>query len=148
MFQYREHGTLHVLLVHPGGPFWKNRDDGAWSIPKGEYAADENPLSAARREFREELGVEPIGECQPLGEIRQKGGKIVTGFALQGDFDPATLRSSEFELQWPPKSGKLQRFPEVDRAQWFAIPQARIKILERQQDFLDRLLQLTERAER
>lgn len=137
-----EGGALRVLLVHPGGPFWRNRDDGAWSIPKGEYQADEAALTAARREFREELGSEPNGDYAQLGEIRQKGGKVVTAFALRGDFDPATLRSSEFEIEWPPNSGRRQSFPEVDRAQWFPLDEARRRILPAQGEFLDRLVAL------
>jgi predicted NUDIX family NTP pyrophosphohydrolase len=138
----REVGELRVLLVHPGGPFWKNRDDGAWSIPKGEYEADEEPLGAARREFEEELGVAPVGECRPLGDIRQKGGKIVSGFALEGDFDPDRLRSVSFEMEWPPKSGRRRSFPEVDRAQWFSLAEARRKILAAQAELLERLWEL------
>ncbi len=135
----RESDALRVLLVHPGGPFWKNRDEGAWSIPKGEFDADEEPLCAACREFREELGAEPVGECRPLGDIRQKSGKVVTGFALEGDFDPDRLSSIFFEMEWPPKSGLRQSFPEVDRAQWFSLAEARHKILPAQVELLDRL---------
>ncbi|MET0278547.1 MAG: NUDIX domain-containing protein [Pseudorhodoplanes sp.] len=144
----RERNSLHVLLVHPGGPFWKNRDDGAWSIPKGECEAGEDALSAARREFREELGSEPIGDCVPLGDVRQKSGKVVTAFALRGDFDPATLRSAQFEMEWPPKSGKLRSFPEVDRAQWFSLTEAHRKILPAQSALLDRVSGLTGDSER
>lgn len=141
---YKHEGDeLRVLLVHPGGPFWKSRDDGAWSIPKGEYEADEEPLRAALREFKEELGAEPVGECRPLGDIRQKSGKIVTGFALEGDFDPDRLRSVSFEMEWPPRSGHRQSFPEVDRAQWFSLAQARRKILAAQGELLERLSALT-----
>jgi predicted NUDIX family NTP pyrophosphohydrolase len=130
---------IRVLLVHPGGPFWARRDLGAWSVPKGEYADDEQPEVAARREFAEELGVEPQGALQPLGEIRQKGGKLVVGFAAEGDFDVAALRSNMFEMEWPPRSGRRQAFPEVDRAEWFTLPLARQKIIAGQRPLLDRL---------
>src|SRR5262249_3222418 len=115
----RDADAPRVLLVHPGGPFWAKRDAGAWSIPKGEIGVDEDAATAARREFAEELGVSPPGELSALGEIVQKGGKRVIAFALEGDFDPATLRSNTFEIEWPPRSGKLRAFPEVDRAEWF-----------------------------
>jgi predicted NUDIX family NTP pyrophosphohydrolase len=128
-----------VLLVHPGGPFWARRDAGAWSIPKGEIGADEDPQTAARREFAEELGLAPDGPLAALGEIVQKGGKRVIAFALEGDFDPATLRSNTFELEWPPRSGKHRAFPEVDRAGWFDFAAARAKILPAQLPLLDRL---------
>jgi predicted NUDIX family NTP pyrophosphohydrolase len=131
---------LEVLLVHPGGPFWAKKDLGAWSIPKGEYDEGEDPLAVARREYAEELGSAlPAGECIALGEIVQPSLKAVTGFALEGDFDPATLKSNSFELEWPPKSGRKQSFPEVDRAAWFGVEEAREKILPGQAPFLDRL---------
>ena len=117
----REHDSMLVLLVHPGGPFWKNKDAGAWSIPKGEYDDDEEPLAAAKREFAEELGALPAGEVTPLGEIRQKAGKVVTAFALEGDFDCASFKCNSFEIEWPPKSGKRASFPEIDQAQWFSL---------------------------
>ncbi|MFZ5690798.1 MAG: NUDIX domain-containing protein [Pseudomonadota bacterium] len=138
----RVEGRLQVLLAHPGGPFWARKDAGAWSIPKGEYGAGEDALAAARREFREELGIAPQGECQPLGEVTQKGGKVVTAFALSGDLDATAIMPGTFEMEWPPKSGRLQRFPEVDRAAWFDIDEARIKIVPAQAAFLDRLLAL------
>ena len=134
----RAAGVLQVLVVHPGGPFWVRRDAGAWSIPKGEYGPDEDPEDAARREFSEELGMAAQGECQPLGEIRQKGGKIVTAFALEGDLDVDTITSSHFEIEWPPKSGKRQAFPEADRAAWFTLDEAREKILPGQLELLAR----------
>jgi predicted NUDIX family NTP pyrophosphohydrolase len=134
--------ALQVLLVHPGGPFWARRDAGAWSIPKGEYGADEDPLTAARREFAEELGIAPRGECHPLGEVKQKGGKIVTAFALEGDLDAGAIRPGSFEMEWPPNSGRRQSFPEVDRAAWFEVAEARSKILPAQAAFIDRLLAL------
>jgi predicted NUDIX family NTP pyrophosphohydrolase len=130
---------IEVLLVHPGGPFWARRDMGAWSIPKGEFGADEEPAVAARREFAEELGVELAGELQPLGEIKQKAGKRVVGFAVEGDVDPSTVRSNSFEMEWPPRSGRMQSFPEIDRAEWFDLDTARQKIIPGQAAFLDRL---------
>ncbi len=131
--------AVEVLLVHPGGPFWAKRDLGAWSIPKGEYEPDEDPESCARREFAEELGVEPQGTLRPLGELRQGGGKLVTAFALSGDFDAGTLNGNTFTMEWPPRSGRRQSFPEVDRAAWFTLPAARGKIIAGQAPFLDRL---------
>jgi predicted NUDIX family NTP pyrophosphohydrolase len=137
---YRRAGFgLELLLVHPGGPFWAKKDLGAWSIPKGEYSAGEDALEVARREFEEETGARPQGEYLPLGEVVQGGGKIVTAWALEGDFDPATLRSNTFEMEWPPKSGRKQSFPEVDRAQWFAPADARAKILRAQGELIARL---------
>lgn len=138
----REHGALRVLLVHPGGPYWTKRDAGAWSIPKGEYNDGEAALDCAKREFAEELGSLPQGECTPLGEVRQKGGKTVTAFALEGDFDVAALKSNTFELEWPPKSGKTSTFPEVDRAQWFSLDQAKAKINPAQAELLARLVEM------
>ena len=135
----RPGGELLVLLAHPGGPFWQKRDYGAWTIPKGEFDAGEAPEDAARREFREELGVEAVGTLQPLGEIIQKGGKRVIAFALEGDFDAAALRSNTFEIEWPPRSGRIQAFPEVDRVEWMALPVAREKLLPSQVELLDRL---------
>lgn len=136
-------GSPEVLLVHPGGPFWAKKDDGAWSIPKGEQGDDEEPLAAARREFAEELGTAPPdGEPQPLGEVRQKSGKVVTAWALAGDLDPAQVVSNTFELEWPPRSGRRQAFPEVDRAEWFGLDRARVKLLPAQVPFLDALATL------
>lgn len=135
----RPGGELLVLLAHPGGPFWQKRDYGAWTIPKGEFDAGELPEDAARREFRQELGVEAVGTLQPLGEIIQKGGKRVIAFALEGDFDAAALRSNTFEIEWPPRSGRIQAFPEVDRVEWMALPVAREKLLPSQVELLDRL---------
>jgi predicted NUDIX family NTP pyrophosphohydrolase len=142
----RRGGALEVLLVHPGGPFWRNRDLGAWSIPKGEYPPDEDPETAARREFAEELGTTPQDILQPLGEIRQAGGKRVIAFALEGDLDAGAVQSNEFEMEWPPRSGRMRRFPEVDRASWFALPAAREKILAGQRPLLDRLEAMVGRA--
>ncbi len=139
--------ALEVLLVHPGGPFWARRDAGAWSIPKGEYGPDEDPLAAARREFAEELGIPaPDGEAASLGEVMQKAGKIVRAWAVAGDLDVdvdiAAVNSNTFELEWPPRSGQLREFPEVDRAQWFALAVAREKINPAQIALLERLHEL------
>lgn len=138
---YREAGgRLEVLLVHPGGPFWQRRDDGAWSIPKGEIAAGEAPIDVARREFTEELGAPaPAGEPAPLGTIRQAGGKLVHAWAVRGDLDVAGVRSMTFELEWPPRSGRKHEFPEVDRAAWFDPPTARRKLVPAQCELVDRL---------
>ncbi len=135
----RRLGRCEVLLVHTGGPFWARRDTAAWSIPKGEYMAAELPEAAARREFAEETGWTAGGLLIPLGEVTQKAGKVVTAFAMEADFDPATLKSNEFEMEWPPKSGRQARFPEVDRAGWFDLDQARDKLVEGQRPLLDRL---------
>lgn len=137
---YRQRATgVEVLLGHPGGPFWTRRDAGAWMLPKGEIGPDEDAERAARREFAEELGAKAVGALQPLGRIRQRGGKWVDGFALEGDFDPAQLRSEEFEMEWPPRSGRLARFPELDCVAWFTLHEARDHILASQAEFLDRL---------
>jgi predicted NUDIX family NTP pyrophosphohydrolase len=133
---------LEVLLVHPGGPYWAKKDLGAWSIPKGEYSEADEPLATAIREFAEETSTHPRGEFRPLGELTQPGRKIVTAFAVEGDFDPATLKSNTFELEWPPKSGRKATFPEVDRAEWFSPGMAREKILQGQREFITRLLEL------
>jgi predicted NUDIX family NTP pyrophosphohydrolase len=120
---------IEVLLVHPGGPFWAKRDDGAWGIPKGEYMEGEDALAAARREFEEETGMRPVGPFVALGSFRQSGAKIISVWAMEGDFDPATLKSNNFTMQWPPRSGRMQSFPEVDRAEWFSRQEAERKIL-------------------
>ncbi|CAM3739494.1 NUDIX domain-containing protein [Bordetella flabilis] len=138
----RGNNGLAVLLVHPGGPFWARRDTGAWSIPKGEANLGEQLRDVAVREFAEELGAPPQGLLQPLGEVRQAGGKRVTAFAVEGDFDTAALRSNTFEMEWPPRSGRIRTFPEVDRAEWFTLPLAAEKILAGQRPLLDRLQQL------
>ena len=137
----RGSGGPLVLLVHPGGPFWAKRDAGAWSIPKGEYADDEDPVAAARREFEEELGsaLPGDGELRALGEVRQKNGKRVVAWAAEGDLDASAARSNTFEMEWPPRSGRRQEFPEIDRAEWFTLAQAREKLLPAQAAFLDRL---------
>lgn len=133
------HGVIEVLLVHPGGPFWVKRDDGAWTIPKGELDAGEVPLQAARREFREETGLDVEGPFHPLPPVRQAGGKRVHAFAVEGDCDATALTSATFELEWPPRSGRVQRFPEVDRAAWFTIAQASQKLNVSQRLWLDAL---------
>ena len=135
-------GEPMVLLAHPGGPFWAKKDAGAWTIPKGLIEPGEDAESAARREFAEETGAALTGALLPLGEITQAGGKKVVAFACEGDFDVDSLTSNLFELEWPPKSGRRQNFPEIDRAQWFEIAAARHKILASQQSLLDRLLVL------
>ncbi len=140
LYRRRDAG-LEVLLVHPGGPFWAKKDAGAWSIPKGEYSETEDPLAVAKREFEEETGTRPQGECLPLGDLVQPGRKIVTVFALEGDLDPASLRSNTFELEWPPRSGRKASFPEIDRAQWFSPAEAERKILPGQRAFIDRFMQ-------
>ena len=132
--------ALELLLVHPGGPFWAKKDEGAWSIPKGEYDAGEEALAVAKREFAEEVGAVPDGKFLDLGEVAQRGGKRVRAFALEGDFDVAQLHSNTFEIEWPPKSGRRQSFPEVDRAGWFAPDIARRKVVAGQRPFIDRLL--------
>jgi predicted NUDIX family NTP pyrophosphohydrolase len=138
-YRRRDDG-LEVLLVHPGGPFWHKKDDGAWSIPKGEIDGSEDAERAARREFAEELGpAATIGSLETLGDVQQRGGKRVIAFYGQSDFDTARLESNTFELEWPPKSGRVQPFPEVDRAAWFGLKAARIKILSAQSELIDRL---------
>ena len=139
LLMYRgERSRREVFLVHPGGPFWARKDHGAWSIPKGEIQQDESPLAAARREFFEETGIESRCECfHDLGVARQSGGKLVYAWAFEGDCDPATVRSNSFSLEWPPHSGKQRQFPEVDRAAWFPLDEARSRILAGQRVFLD-----------
>jgi len=132
---------LEVLLVHPGGPFWRKKDGGAWSIPKGEMDVADAPEQVARREFAEELGPSAsIGPLRSLGEIRQRGGKRVIAFAGEGHFDPAALISNTFDIEWPPRTGRLQSFPEIDRAEWLDIDLARTKMLSAQVELLDRVL--------
>ena len=130
---------IDVLLVHPGGPFWRNRDLGAWSIPKGELDDGEDPEAAARREFKEELGIAAIGPIRPLGQVRQRAGKIVQAYALEGNLDVCRLHSNDVAIEWPPRSGRTMYVPEIDRSAWFVIPLARAKILAGQRPFLDRL---------
>lgn len=136
-----EAGALEVLLVHPGGPFYANRDAGAWSIPKGEYDDGEEPQACALREFEEELGAPPpAGELVDLGSIRQKGGKVVTAWALEGTLDADAAHSNTFEMEWPPRSGVTREFPEIDRAAWFGVEAAREKLIPAQTELLDRLV--------
>lgn len=133
---------VQVLLGHPGGPFWARKDAGAWSIPKGEYAIEEDPWTAARREFREEIGLDvPAGTPIELPPVTQPGGKVVTAFAVRGDLDPARGVSNTFELEWPRGSGRIQEFPEIDRAAWFSVADARNKLLKGQRPLLDLLLE-------
>jgi predicted NUDIX family NTP pyrophosphohydrolase len=134
-----EGAGLEVLLVHPGGPYWRKRDAGTWSIPKGGIAAGEDPLDAARREFEEETGAPAGGKAWPLTPVRQGGGKLVLAWALRGDFDPTTLLSNTFEMEWPPRSGRKASFPEVDRAEWFHVGEARRRLLAGQRPLLDEL---------
>ncbi|WP_159592342.1 NUDIX domain-containing protein [Chelativorans xinjiangense] len=141
----RRAGTVQVLLVHPGGPFWRKRDDGVWSIAKGEYGDDEQAEAAARREFTEETGWQVTVDLMQLGETRQAGGKYVTAFAVESDFDPTTLRSNVFEMEWPPRSGRMQSFPEIDRAEWFSLEKAREKLLAGQRPYIERLVRLLQR---
>lgn len=137
---HRRRGAgIEVLLVHPGGPFWKKRDAGAWSIPKGEFGEREVPEAVARRELAEETGWVLDAALEPLGEIVQAGGKTVIGFHAEGDFDVSTLTSNSFEMEWPPRSGRRASFPEVDRAEWFGLEQAVEKINPGQRPFLERL---------
>jgi predicted NUDIX family NTP pyrophosphohydrolase len=139
---YRKGKTgLEVFIVHPGGPFWAKKDDGAWSIPKGEYAEGEDPLSVAQREFCEETGSELHGRYVELTPARQPGGQIITAWAVEGDIDAAGIRSNSFSMEWPPKSGRVQQFPEVDRAMWCEVALAKKKLLAGQRILLDELEQ-------
>lgn len=134
---------IEVLLAHMGGPFWVRRDAGAWSVPKGEYEADEEPIAAARREFTEELGLPaPAGDYQDLGEVRQSAGKFVAVWAVEGALDPSAVVPGTFEMEWPRGSGRMKRFPEVDRVEWFAVKDAKDKLVAGQLAFLDRLTEL------
>jgi predicted NUDIX family NTP pyrophosphohydrolase len=139
----RRAGALEVLLAHPGGPFWKNKDLGAWTIPKGEVAEGEDPLATARREFEEETSLRPEGPFEPLGSVTQKAGKVVHAWAVEGDCDPAAVRSNTYKVEWPPRSGRWREFPEVDRAGWFGLDEARAKINSAQAELLDRVGELT-----
>ena len=142
----RMSNEVEVFLVHPGGPLWARKDKGAWTIPKGEYEQDENPLAAARREFEEETGFQTTGEFLDLGSIKQKSGKIVMAWAFQGDCDPAQLTSNTCEIEWPPRSGRRLEIPEVDRGRWFSIEEARKYIREEQRPLLDKLCALLQWA--
>ena len=139
MYRRTEAGTLEVLLAHPGGPYWQAKDEGAWTLPKGEYEATEEALAAARREFAEETGFEAVPPFLPLGEIVQKSGKRITAWAFAGQCDPARLVSNEFEIEWPPRSGRRQRYPESDRVAWFGLDEARRTMHAAQGALLDRL---------
>lgn len=138
---YRKNAELEVFLVHPGGPFWQSREEGAWTIPKGEFT-DEDPLIAAIREFKEETGKELSGPFIPLTPVRQKAGKLVYGWAMEGDIDPAGIQSNTYKMQWPPKSGKWQTFPEVDKGGWFTEMEAHMKINQAQVAFINELKEL------
>jgi predicted NUDIX family NTP pyrophosphohydrolase len=141
LYRRRQGGGVEVLLVHPGGPYWARKDEGAWGIPKGTYGSDEDPLAAARREFEEETGAPPpAGEAIALGSFRQSVAKIVDVWAVEGDFDPATLKSNTFAMEWPPRSGRMREVPEVDRAEWFVPDAAARKILRGQRPILEALL--------
>jgi predicted NUDIX family NTP pyrophosphohydrolase len=136
----RREGELEVFIAHMGGPYWARKDEHAWSIPKGEYSGDEEPLTAARREFEEEIGSPPpAGEPLELGEVRQSGGKRIVAYAIEGDFDPATVRSNLFTMEWPPRSGRQAEFPEIDRAGWFDLATASVKLVKGQLPFVERL---------
>ena len=137
-----------LLLVHPGGPFWKNKDEGAWSLPKGEFADDEDPLEAARREFEEETGFACNGDFIELSPVKLKSGKTVYAWALENDIDIKKIKSNDFEIEWPPKSGKMQRFPEIDKAEWFSPVIARKKINSAQSAFIDELENLLKKSTR
>ncbi len=144
LYRHRQ-GKLEVFLVHPGGPFYVHKDAGAWSIPKGEYGPEEEPLAAARREFNEETGFIAAGPFLPLTPLKQKSGKLIQAFASEGEADPEKLTSNTFPLEWPPHSGKIQEFPEVDRAAWFPLEEAAEKIHPGQAGFLRELLQRLEK---
>ncbi len=139
LIYHRKRGALHVLLVHPGSPYWRGRDAGAWQIPKGGIEAGENVEAAARRETEEELGIAIASTLVPLGSLRQAGGKIVTCFGAEQDIDPSIVTSNRFDMEWPPKSGRLQSFPEIDEARWFTLGEAQAMMLPSQLPFLARL---------
>ena len=146
MLLYRPSGdSIEVLLVHPGGPFWANRDLGAWSIPKGEYEPGDDPLQAALREFEEETGqAQPTEELLDLGSVTQRGRKVITAWAARGDLDPESVASNTFTMEWPPRSGNLREFPEIDRAAWFDPSTARQKLVSAQAELVDRLISALE----
>jgi predicted NUDIX family NTP pyrophosphohydrolase len=139
----RREGQLEVFLVHPGGPFWQSKDLGAWSIPKGEFTADDDPLEVAKRELLEETGLSVDGPFTPLEPFRQRGGKIVHAWIVESDIEPGDVKSNTFSIEWPPRSGRQQTYPEVDRAEWFSLEAARQKILSSQQPILDQLAKTT-----
>ena len=138
----RDPSGVQVLLAHPGGPLWTRKDYAAWTIPKGQFTDGELPLDAAKREFEEEMGSAPSGNFQSIGTLKQPSGKVIHAWAAESDFDTASVKSNLFSMEWPPKSGQIVEFPEIDRAGWFPIDQARLKILKGQQPFIDRLLAL------
>jgi predicted NUDIX family NTP pyrophosphohydrolase len=141
LYRRRPAGDIEVLLAHPGGPIWASRDEGAWTVPKGEFTDGEEAWAVARREFEEETGhPAPQGDAIDLGEIRQKGGKLVVAWALEGDLDPTAAHSNTFPLQWPPRSGRWITVPEIDRVEWFAPEEARRRLKDTQVPFIDRLL--------
>lgn len=140
MYRHRG-GALELFLVHPGGPYFRRKDAGIWSIPKGEYTREEDAFDAARREFHEETGFRADGEFLPLGDIRQRGGKRVTAWAFEGDGDAASIRSNSYQIEWPPRSGRQREFPEVDRAGWFSPEEARRRIIPSQAELIDRLME-------
>ena len=142
MMYRRRAGVLEVFLVHPGGPFWEKKDEGSWSIPKGEYEPDENPLDVAKREFQEETSFRALGEFITLNPRKQPSGKIISAWALEGDCDASAIKSNTFSLEWPPRSGRQMEFPEVDRAGWFTLAMASEKITKGQLGFLDELSQI------
>ena len=137
----RRNDLVEVLLAHPGGPFWAKKDLGAWSVPKGEFDSEEDPLQAAKREFAEETGLVPEGDFVALGEVKQAGGKTVTAWAMEGDGDASNLKSNMFSMEWPPRSGRMAEFPEVDRWEWFSLEEAQERILAGQRVFLERLVE-------
>lgn len=141
MYRQPAGGAAEVLLAHPGGPFWRGRDEGAWTIPKGEYGPPEDALAAARREFEEETGFAVTPPFLPLGEVVQKSGKRISAWAFAGDCDPARLRCNSFEIEWPPRSGRRQSYPEIDRVAWFGLEEARRRIIPAQRALIDRLEQ-------
>lgn len=138
----KEKDQLYVMLVHPGGPFWKNKDTGAWSIPKGEFTDDEEPLAAAKREFEEETGLLISGKFLPLTPVKQKSGKLIYAWAVEANVNSSSIKSNFFEMEWPPRSGKTQSFPEIDKAGWFIVDEAKEKIVAGQFPFIQELLQL------
>jgi predicted NUDIX family NTP pyrophosphohydrolase len=142
MYRHGPAGEVQVMLAHPGGPFWRGKDESAWTLPKGEYMDPEDAQAAARREFTEETGFDVTPPLLPLGEITQKSGKRISAWAFRGDCEPACLRSNTFEIEWPPRSGRRQSFPEIDRVQWFGLGEARRKLLPAQCELLDRLERL------
>lgn len=134
-----QNNSIEVFLVHPGGPYWSKKDDGAWSIPKGEFDENEEPLAAAKREFQEETGINISGEFIQLNPVKQKGGKMVYAWAVEGDIDPEKIKSNSFEIEWPPRSGKMKSFPEIDKAAWFHLSEAQKKIIEAQSALIKEL---------